>query len=78
MIEEPKEQREDEAEDQAGDDGEVESGVLAAMNDVAGKTAEPEREFATKIKKGAHKHKKSSENNNNAAEFAQWVHGESL
>jgi len=33
--EEPKDERKDDAEKEAGDDGKVESGVVAAMNDVA-------------------------------------------
>src|SRR4029077_11702747 len=39
MGEEPENQGEDCADDQAGDDGEVDGGVLAAVDDVAGKTA---------------------------------------
>jgi hypothetical protein len=41
--EEPEEEREGDAEDEAGDDGEVKRSMLAAMDDVAGKFAEPER-----------------------------------
>jgi hypothetical protein len=38
---------------QAGDDGEVKRGVLAAMHDVAGESAEPEWEPTAKVKKRA-------------------------
>jgi hypothetical protein len=39
MGEEPEDGREDDADDQAGDDGEIEGSVLAALNDVAGEAA---------------------------------------
>ena len=49
--EEPEEEREGGAEKEAGDDREVESGVIAAMDDVAGEAAEADGEFAAEIKK---------------------------
>ena len=53
MREEPEEEREADAEEQAGDDREVESGVFAAMDDVAGEAAEAEGEFTAEVKKRA-------------------------
>jgi len=41
--EEPEEEREGKAEDEAGDDGEVKRSMLAAMDDVSGKFAETKR-----------------------------------
>ena len=43
MGEEPEEERECRAENEAGDDGKIESGVFAAMDDVAGEFAEAKR-----------------------------------
>jgi hypothetical protein len=72
--EEPEEKRERGAEDEAGDDGEVERGVFAAMDDVARKLAETKGELAAEIKKSAEDDKQSAEKQNTAAKFAQWIH----
>jgi hypothetical protein len=53
MGEEPEKEGKSGAEDEAGDDGEIESGVFAAVDDVAGKFAQAEGEFAPEIKDGA-------------------------
>jgi len=53
VREEPEEQGKCCAEDQAGDDREIEGGVFAAMDDVAGELSEAEREFATEIEESA-------------------------
>lgn len=47
----PEEERERGAEEKAGDDGEVERGVFAAVNDVAGQSAQAEGELVPEIKK---------------------------
>jgi hypothetical protein len=47
MGEEPEEEGKGGAEDEAGDDGEIEGGVFAAMDDVAGEFAESERELSS-------------------------------
>jgi hypothetical protein len=72
--EEPEEERESEAYDEAGDDGEVERGVFAAMDDVTGEAAEAQREFSAEIEKGAEQHKKTTEKKEDAAEFAERIH----
>jgi hypothetical protein len=46
---EPEEQRKSHAEDEAGDDREIESGVFAAVHDVAGEAAKMERELVSEI-----------------------------
>jgi hypothetical protein len=74
MREEPEEQRETGAEQEAGNDREIKRGVFAAMDDVAGEAAEAEREFSAEIKKSTQNDEKSTENENSAAEFANGVH----
>ena len=49
MREKPEEEGKCCAEDEAGDDREIEGGVFAAMDDVAGELSEAKREFATEI-----------------------------
>lgn len=51
--EEPEEKGKCRAEDKAGDDREVESGVFAAMDDIAVEFSEAERKFAAEIKESA-------------------------
>ncbi len=76
MIDQPEEEREGGAEEETRDDGEVEGGVFAAMDDVAGEAAEAEGEFAfaSDVKKGADRDEESAENEEGAAEFAKRVH----
>ena len=50
MSKKPEEEREAEIEDETGDDGEIESGVFASMDDVAGEAAETQWEFSAEIK----------------------------
>jgi hypothetical protein len=52
--EEPKEQRKAEAEDEAGDDGEIEGGVFTAVDDVAGEFTETEGEFGAEVQESAY------------------------
>jgi hypothetical protein len=51
VREEPEEKGKCCAEDEAGEDGEIEGGVFAAMDDVAGEFSEAKRELATEIEK---------------------------
>jgi hypothetical protein len=48
--EEPEEEGKRGAKNEASDDGEIESGVFAARDDVAGEFAEAERESSTEVK----------------------------
>jgi len=54
MRGEPEEEGKCCAEDEAGDDREIEGGVFAAMDDVAGEFSEAERESATEIEESTH------------------------
>jgi hypothetical protein len=72
--EEPEEKRQNEAEDQACDDGEIESGVPAAVDDVAGEAAEAERETTGEVEQGAGDGNYGAEDEEGAAEFTERVH----
>jgi len=74
MSKEPKEQRESGAEDEAGDDGKVEGGVFAAVDDVARQAAEAQGELAAKVKERADENQEDAENEEHAAKFAEGVH----
>jgi hypothetical protein len=72
--EEPEEKRQSQAERETRDDGEIESGVFAAVNDVARKAAEAQRESRAEVKEGADDGKHAPENEEGASEFAEGVH----
>jgi hypothetical protein len=74
MGEEPEEQAQTDAEEQAGHNWEVESGVFAAMDDVAGTAAETERQLAAEVEKSANEDEKAAEEEERAAEFAKGIH----
>jgi len=76
MSEQPEEERKTEAEEETGDDREVEGGVFAAMDDVAREAAEAQREFSAEVKQSADKDKKGAENEEGAAELAEGIHSE--
>ena len=75
MSKKPEEEREAKAEDETGDDGEIESGVFAPMDDVAGEVAETPWEFSAEIKYRANGEEQGAENEEGAAEFADGIHG---
>ena len=75
MSKKPEEERKAEAEDKAGDDREVEGGVFAAVDDVAGEAAEAQWEFSAEVKQSANKDQEDAENEEGAAEFAEGFHG---
>jgi hypothetical protein len=58
--EKPEEKAQDGAEDETGNDREVESRVFAAVDDVTRKFAETEREFAAEVEKGASENQESA------------------
>jgi hypothetical protein len=70
----PKEQRKRGAKYEARDDREIESDVLAAMDDIAGKFSEAKREFAAEVQKSAQNNKEPAEDEDGATEFAERVH----
>ena len=74
MSKKPEEERQAEAEDETGDDGEIESGVFASVDDVAGEAAETEGEFAGEVEEGTGGNEDGAEDQEGAAEVASGVH----
>ena len=74
MGDEPEEQREDDAEKKAGDDRKIKSRVLAAMDDVAGKSSQAEGEFPAEVEKGPEEDEDAAEKEEGAADFAEGIH----
>jgi hypothetical protein len=72
---EPEEERVSGADEEAGDNGKVKRGVLAAVDDVPGKPSEAEREFASEIENSADKDHEAADEEKRASEFAERVHG---
>jgi hypothetical protein len=72
--EEPENERKDKAEDQASHDGEIEGGVFAAVDDVARKSSEAEREFAAEEQKSTDDGQEAAEVEQRTAEFAERIH----
>lgn len=72
--EEPEEEREGEAENEAGDDGKVKRSMLAAMDDVSGKFAESKRQFRVEIENSANNYQQAPEEKQSAAEIAERIH----
>ena len=52
--------------------------MFAAMNDIAGQTAEAERKARSEEKQSPHDDADSAENQKGPSEFAEWVHKPSL
>jgi hypothetical protein len=78
MGEEPEEEGKRGAENEASNDGEIESGVFAAMDDVAGEFSEAEGEFGAEVEERADEDKRRAEQEKRAAEIAEGIHKESL
>ncbi len=78
MGEEPEDQSEAYAEGDRSCDWEVEGGVFAAVDDVAGEAAEAEREFAGEVEESARGDEDAAEDQEGTAEVAGWIHGGSL
>jgi len=74
MSKKPEEERESGAEEETGDDWEVEGGVFTAVDNVAGEFSQAKREFATEVKKRAYEDQEAAENEEGTAEFAEGVH----
>jgi len=74
VIDQPEEERKTEAEEEARDDGEVEDGVLAAVNDVAGEFSEPEGKLSTEVQKRADRDEEAAKEEEHTAEFAERIH----
>ena len=74
MGEEPEQQAQSEAEENAGDDGKVERSVFAAIDDVAGQAADAEGQAAAEVQEGADDGEQAAEKEQGAAEFAERLH----
>ena len=75
-AEEPEEEREAKAQEKAGDDGEVESGVFAVVDDVAGQAAEAKGQLAGEVEKRADGDEDDTGEKQEFAEVTERVHGE--
>ena len=71
VVDDPDDETESDAENQTGDNGEIKSCVFTAMDDVAGKTAEAEGEFAAEIEKRADENENGAEKKKRTAEVAE-------
>jgi len=74
MGEEPEEQRKPKAEEEAGDDREIESGVLTAVEDIAGKFSKAKGEPAVEIQDRAGDDRHGAKQHQESAEIARWIH----
>ena len=74
LVDDPKNQTEEHADDQARDQREVESAVLASMDDVAGQAAEAERQFAAEIQECANGDENRAKDEYGAAELLNRFH----
>jgi len=72
---EPQKEGKSGTENEAGDDGEVEGSVLAAMDNVAGEFAEAEGELGADVEESADNYEDGSEQEQSAAEVAERIHG---
>jgi hypothetical protein len=71
---EPKEERNAEAEDKACDDRKVKRGVFAAVDDIAGKFSQAEGEFFAEVEKSANEDEEAAEEEERAADFTERIH----
>jgi hypothetical protein len=74
VRDDPEEECEHDTYDKASNDGKVERGVFAAVNDVAGQFSQAEVEFTAKIEESTDKNQKAAEKEEGAAEFAEGIH----
>jgi len=68
--EEPEEKREGDAQNEAGDDGEVKGSVFTAMDDVAGEAAEAQRQPPAEIKQRSDGRNQPAKNEEGSSHFA--------
>ena len=74
MPDEPEEQSKGRAEEQTGDDGEIEGGMFALVDNVTGKAAEAQGEFTAEVEKRAYDDEEPAENKKGAAKLADRIH----
>jgi hypothetical protein len=75
MSKKPEEERKTETEGQAGDDGEIECRVFAAMDDIAREAAKTEGESCAQVQDCAGEKKYGTKKNEDAAEVTRRIHG---
>jgi hypothetical protein len=78
VREQPEKEREHNADKEARNNRKVERGVLAAVNNVAGKLSQSEREPGAEVEQGAQKNEGGAEDQKDAAKFTKGIHGEIL
>ena len=76
LVDDPENQTDEHADDQARNQREIKSPVLPAMDDVAWQPAESKREFATEVEDGADDDAQQTEDQQRASELLVGVHGE--
>jgi hypothetical protein len=76
VVEEPQEKTKSNAEQQASDNWKVQGGVLAAVHDVSGETAETERKLDAEEEHRADCDSDGTENHQRSTEFAKRIHEE--
>jgi hypothetical protein len=74
MVQEPKQKTKSNAQEQASDNRKVDCSVLATMDEVAGKTAETEREARAEEEQPANDGDYAAKKKEHAAEFAERIH----
>ena len=78
LIDEPENQADDYADDEAGDKRKIKRAVFSAIADIAGETSESKREFWTEVEECADEDEHRSDGEEQAAEFLNWFHADSL
>jgi hypothetical protein len=74
VREEPEQDGEGDADDQAGDNRKVEGGVLAAMNDIAGQAAKAERQARSEVQRSSNNNANRAKDQKGPSKFAERVH----
>jgi hypothetical protein len=74
-ADQPENQAEAGAQNNAGRNRKVKRGVFAFVNNVAGQSAQPKWQFAAEKKESAYKNQQSSGNQESPAKFAESFHG---
>jgi len=75
LVDDPENDAEEDADDDAGDQRKVESGALAAMDDVAGQASEAEGKFGSEVEERADDDENRAEDEEGAAELLVRFHG---
>src|ERR1700751_524707 len=74
QIYNPENQRERDAQHNAGHDRKIDAAVLALIGDITGQTSKPKWQSSAEGKKSAYDHESDSAKDEQLSEFARWVH----